>query len=123
MAKNTIVEEPSESVVDESFVVFERVRIPIPLFQARRRIKDLEEEVKMLKTRMEILEENEYIVPIEISDEIAEKEIRAMIKEKKNQGIKTIDDVEIMKRFNIPIEQIDKTIKKLIKDDIIAKRK
>lgn len=49
-------------------------------------------------------------------DEQAEKSIRAFIDKKIRSRDFKIDDFEISEKLNIPIEQVDKVIKKLLKE-------
>ena len=104
--------------------------IPIKIYEwskiesVSRQINLLTKNVRLLQDKIENLEKSEMIFVAEkITDEMAESMIKNLIQELKKKGEKIIDDIEIIKKFNIPIEQVDKILDKLIKDGIIADRK
>ena len=118
------IKEASEIIGEEEpiEVIFESVPIPI-YFKVKMRIRSLQDEVERLKERIDVLEKSETAFLIEISDEIAEKEIKGIIAEIKKRGEKVIDDIEIIKKLNIPIEQVDRIFNKLTKEGIVVERK
>lgn len=54
-----------------------------------------------------------------IPNTIAEKLIRAFVDKKIKSKVFIIDDFEISEKLNIPIEQVDLVIEKLLKDGIL----
>ena len=117
-------EEPLETIFNNSIILLPRFRAEIKAKDMI--IENLENKVETLRTAVEMLREaveQDRVVLINIPDKLAESEIRRFVIESKKRGITKFDDLEILERFRIPIEQIDKILKNLVKEGVISERK
>jgi predicted transcriptional regulator len=85
---------------------------------------DLLNEIKTLKTRLKILEEqrehekNVANLMRTLSDDEAENEIDLFIQRKKFEGSKTLNMLDLMQELKLPSEQIEKIMKNLEKKGV-----
>ena len=80
-----------------------------------KRIQKLEKEIENIKTQS--------IFIYELPEKEAEMKIKRFILEKKEKGEMVFDDLEIMEKLKIPLEQVDRILEKLEKEGVIRERK
>lgn len=101
----------------EQDIVFDRQ--VVIRYRYRGSAKPLIEEINYLKEEIRKLKLNKVQRVCLISDEEAKVQIENLIKRLKSQNIKNIDMIDITNELNLPIEQVEKIMTKLEKENII----
>ena len=83
------------------------------------KMESMLEEISQLRKEVEELKKDRLHISWSIPDDEAKMRIQTLIKQMKEEGIKKIDMLDIITKLNLPVEQVEKVMTKLEKENLV----